>query len=647
MMCVAAVAQITSRGEMPTSVKSHTARANRTYQLIDVSDLTGGIDLRRAPTLLGPDRSRRCNNFALTSPGELVVRPGYRQFSTTNLGNFRTQGGVRAYLDSTTFTRLAWNGAVYSVTDAGVLDSTALYSTISSTNAVFFPYDRVLVAVLDGANRPRKSTDGVTWTLMGIDAGSTSCTLSSVSSGSLSASEFEISYTYKDRGTGHESNGPSAVSTRTLGATGALHVEVPNSTDAQTDAIVLYARNKTAGETVLRKISSAAVQGGASSTYRVESSAWSANAEIPTNHNVPGAYKFAVPWKNRWWAAHPTVGNRIAFTELFLNQAWPTLFYIDIPFERGDDIHAIIPQGDTLLIFGRAKVFLIIGQTSLDFEVRPSAGAQAGALGPRCVNAIENGVLHAAAEGVFIFDGASDRYLGFDIEPGWRDLIANTPDADLERIAIIYDFRTKEVRVSVPRLYPTGVAGEWLLDLNRTREQETPAWTTTDRTIGGYILHDGDEPTAGLTGRLLSWHSSTQGTVWEESTGTAANSSNITAEYEGPTFSMGLHRSRLIDLRGEYEPHGGALSIEPLVDGVSQGSQSVTIGSGLSVYGTAVYGTGTYAGASRRMFHLMQPLTAEGRTIQVKATYIGQEAFRLFTYHPGFVPERAARGFSD
>src|SRR3990167_9739548 len=221
---------------MPTSVKSHTARANRTYQLIDVSDLTGGIDLRRAPTLLGPDRSRRCNNFALTSPGELVVRPGYRQFSTTNLGNNRTQGAVRAYLDSTTFTRLAWDGAVYGLSDAGVLDSTALYSAISDTNAVFFPYDRVLVAVMDGANRPRKSTDGVAWTLMGIDAGSTSCTLSSVSSGSLSASEFEISFTYKDRGTGHESNGPTTPSTLTLGATGAAHVEVPNSTDAQTDA---------------------------------------------------------------------------------------------------------------------------------------------------------------------------------------------------------------------------------------------------------------------------------------------------------------------------------------------------------------------------------------------------------------------------
>ena len=298
-------------------------------------------------------------------------------------------------------------------------------------------------------------------------------------------------------------------------------------------------------------------------------------------------------------------------------------------------------------MFGRTKLYLIIGQTSLDFEVRPSAGAQAGALGFRSVVAIENGVLHAASEGMFIFDGATDRYLGFDIEVGWRDLIVNSTTEQLEQVAITYEFKRKEVRIAVPRRYPTGVPGEWILDLNRTREQERPAWTTTDRPVGLYMLHDGDEPTAGLTGRLLTTHSSTQGTVWEESTGTTANSSNMSAEYEGPVFATGLHRARLIDVRGEYEPHAGSFSIEPLVDDVSQGSQGVPIGAGAALYGTAVYGTDVYAGSGRRMFHVMQSLAAEGRTLQMKLSYSGQETFKIFTYHLGFIPEVQARGFSD
>lgn len=630
---------------MPKGLRTGSAKANRRYQVLGVTDLTGGVDLRRSPSLLSPSRSARLKNFALTNPGELVMRPGFRRFSTTVLGNSRIQGGARIYLDSTTCTRIAWNGAVFGCDDAGVLDSTALFSTISPSHEVFFPYDRDLVAVLDGVNRPRKSTDGVTWTRMGIDAG-TVPTVSSVSSGSLSASEFEVAYTYKDRGLNHQSNGSSG-STITLGATGALHVTVPNSSDPQVDAIVLYARNVTAGETVFRRVSSAAAQGGPNSTYRIESSAWSANTELATTNGVPEALTFATPWKNRWWGADPTVGNRLRFTELFKPQGWPALYFIDIPFERGDQITALIPQGDTLLVFGQSRIYLIIGQTALDFEVRPSAGAQAGAFGPRAVAVIENGVLHAGSDGLFIFDGATDRYLSFDIEPGWRDLVKNTAATELAKVGVCYHFPTKEVRIAVPRLYPTGTVGEWVLDLNRTREQQSPAWTTTDRTIGGYILHDGDEAAAGLRGRLLSWHSSTQASLWVESTGTSANSSNLTGEYYGPVFGMGLHRTRLIDVRGEYEPHTGAFSIEPVLDGVSQGAQSISIGSGLATYGSGVYGTAMYGGAGRRMFHQMQPLASEGRTAQLVLTYTGQQAFRVFTYSLGIVPESGVRGFSE
>jgi hypothetical protein len=632
---------------MAGTVKGKRADAAKTYQVLGVPDQSGGLDFRHAPTQMAPDRARVLRNHALTNPGELPVRPGWKRFSTTNLGNSAIQGGARVYLaNPDPFTLIAHNGAVYPLDDDGTLHSTAVYSTISPTNQVFFPYDRTIVAVFDSTNRPRKSTGSTTWTLMGIDAPSSIAVVSSLSSGSMSASEFEFSYSFKDRGTGHESNETTLVSTRTLGATGAMHITISNSTDPQVDAAVIYARNKTAGESDRRKATSGALQGGAGSdsTYRILSSNWSANDVAPSNHNVPLAYTHAIPWKNRWWA---WIGNRLYFTELFQPQSWPTLFYIEIPFEKGDEITAGIAQGDVLVVFGQSKPFLIIGQTSLDFEVRPSAGAQAGALGPRSVALIENGIVHASAEGVFIFDGATDRYLTFDTEVGWRDLVKNTAAAALQKVAVTYHFPYKELRIAVPRLYPRGVAGEWVLDLNRTREKGEPAWTDTDRSIGGYILHDGDEPTAGLRGQLLTWHPSTQGTVFKESTGTSANNSNMVAEYEGPHLSMGLNRVRVIDLRGEYEPHGGTFSAEVVVDDQSQGSRTVEIGSGVSLYGTAVYGTAGYGGPSRKMYHIMQPLRAEGRSAWVKTQYQGQEAFKQYGYHLGIVPEPKPRAFSE
>jgi hypothetical protein len=618
----------------------------RTYQQVTVSDLSGGLDLRRSPTLLAPNRARVLMNHSLATPGELVVRAGYQAFSTNSLGSQRIQGGVRAYLASTQFLLIAWNGGIYKPTDGGILSTTPVYSTLSAANQIYFPYDRTLVAAFDGVNRPVKSTDGSSWTKMGIDQPTGQSSASSVSSGSMSASEFEFSFSYKDRGLAVESNVSTLVSTRTLGATGAMQIQVPNSTDPQVDAIVIYARNKTAGEAVLRRATSGAMSAGASSTFVLTSSNWSANDEAPVNHNVPEAYRFGVVWKNRWWAADGTVGNRLHFSELFQNQSWPTLFYIDIPFERGDEITALVPQGDTLLVFGQSKLYLILGQTSLDFEVRPSAGVQAGALGPRCVAAIENGIVHAAAEGVFIYDGAADQYLSFDIEPGWRDLVKNTPSTGLELIALVQHFPFKELRIAVPRLFPRAVNGEWVLDLNRTREAGEPAWTDTDRTIGGYILQDGDEPQAGGRGRLFSWPSS-GGQLFEESTGTSANSSNMTAEYEGPHFPTGRTRARFIDHDGEYEPHAGAFTVEIVVDGQSQGQEAFTIGAGLAQYGSAVYGTAQYGGAGRRTYYGVLPLEAEGRTIWRKTSYTGQESFRQFTYSLGMLPEARPRRFSE
>jgi hypothetical protein len=278
--------------------------------------------------------------------------------------------------------------------------------------------------------------------------------------------------------------------------------------------------------------------------------------------------------------------------------------------------------------------------------VRPSAGAQAGALGPRAVELIESGVVHAAAEGVFIFDGATDKLLTFDIEPGWRDFIKNATAVSLPLTDVVYHFPYKELRVSVSRRYPSGAAGEWVLDLNRTRELQTAAWTETDRAVGGYMLWAGAESVSGNRGRLFSW-GTTEGRIFEEATGQDANSSNMVAEYEGPHLNTGMHRARFIDLRGEYEPHDGIFNTELVVDDISQGSQSINIGSGMAVVGTAIVGTDVLSGAGRRMFSVMQPLSSEGRTVWLRTAYTGKEAFRHFTYAVGIVPEPAVRGFGE
>jgi len=136
---------------------------------------------------------------------------------------------------------------------------------------------------------------------------------------------------------------------------------------------------------------------------------------------------------------------------------------------------------------------------------------------------------------------------------------------------------------------------------------------------------------------------STIGDVYEESAGVGANSSNMTATYEGPGISFGLHRARVTGLHVEYEPHGGAFSAEAVVDGVSQGVITLAIGSGLYTYGSsaATYGTATYGSAARRSVYTPLPITALGRSIVTTLTYVGTERMKVFSYSPVIVPEPA------
>jgi hypothetical protein len=535
---------------------------------------------------------------------------------------------------------MAIDGVVYKPSDAWVRGG-SVYSTISTGNETFFPYDRDLAMVMDSTNRPRFTTNGTNWFLAGTDAPSSAAVLSTISTGGLSSGNFEVKYTYKHRGTAHESN-PSPASTITLTASsGAIGAVASPSTDPKNDAYIWYAR-KTAPdqESIFRKYSS-----GAASTVTITSSAWTANDEAPSNHNVPpNGLRFGVSWKSRWWAPSGSVGNRLHFTELFQPQSWPTLYFIDIPFEKGDSITHIQPLGDTLIVSGQSGKFLVIGQTSLDFEVRPSQGAESGVLGPRAAARVEQTALCASADGVESFDGSGDRQLHPDIQPAWRDLVRNAASSGLSRVAVLHDRLRQIVRFAVPRVYPTGVSGEWVLDLARTRDQQGgPAWYRSDRDAAFYVHWDGNEPTAGNRGRVFFVPNSTLAHVYEinpgESADASINSSNVVAEYEGPAVSLGLHRARVVELHVEYEPNSGSFSVEPIVDDVSQGVIPLQIGAGLAQYDVATYDVDAYSGSGRRKAYTPLPISANGRTVTLKATYVGAERFKVFSYTWGIVPE--------
>lgn len=636
---------------MPRATTIAPARrgAVQTAQLVALRDLSGGVDLRRAPTLLEPTRARVLRNWSLQEPGALTTYPGYTTFAGSQ---GVVQGGQRVYLQGVApFTLVVASGVLYALSDTGTWTVRTLSTPLSAATQVQVAHDRSVVAVFDGMGAPQKSVDGLTWTTLGIAAPTVPPALSVAVGGALVAGHtYAVAYSARDDGLMYESN---------IGDDSVLEITSPNQTlvvtltgapDTQVETLCVYARDVTAGESVLRRVGTVFNPGLSpygtpyTTTYTITDNTWSAGLEAPTDHDPAPVLTMAVAWKNRWWGRSATVGNRIHFTQVFETQAWPALFYLDIPFTRGDSIAAMIPLGDTLVVFGQTGVFLIIGQTSLDFEVRPSTGALAGAFGPRAVCAIEQGIVHASAGGVYIFDGASDRYLTDEIDPAWQDLVEGAAVTDLAALAVCYHELRKEIHVAVPRLFPLGTAGEWILDLHRTRVQTTPAWTSTTRPVGGYLAWDGPEVVAGARGRLFAWVRST-GVITEEVTGTTADGAAILAEYEGPTLTTGLPVARFVDVAGEYTPAAGTFGMEVVVDEVSVATQTWVPGSGNAVYGEAAYATDTYGAAGRLSFTTMLPLAAEGRTVLVRAQYRGTQRFTLHSYALGVVPEAVPRGF--
>jgi hypothetical protein len=609
--------------------------------IFQVRDFTAGVNLRSSPTTIQPNQARRLSNGHIGNPGELSVFPGYAGFMDS-LGARRIQGGRRIYIGGVDpFTILADNGTVYTVADDGTVSS-GLVGSLSTTAAIDFPYDGDMVAVFDGANVPKKSTNGTAFTQLGISAPGVAPTASAVAGGSLvDATTYRISYAYYNSNLAATGNESATVNQAAAGANLTVRVSVTASADPQVTHIKIYAMDVTAGETVRRL---AATIANATTTHDITANNWDGQEEPATDHNVAEAMSFGCVWKNRWWGRDGSVGNRIRFSQIFQPMAWPDTYFVDIPFTRGEDIQALVPLGDTLIVFGFTQVYIIFGQTSLDFEVRPALGTETGALGFRAVDVIESGVVHAGASGVYLFNGSSDELLSYPIDVAWRAYVDAASASELARTPLVYHKQHKELRIGVSQVYPTADRGEWILDLNRSRNSETgPAWFATDRTIGGYIQWDGEEGAAGGQGRLFSWAVATA-SLWEERTGTSADGADLVMRYEGYTVPLGLQVGRVIDTYLEYQPADGTLSVDLKVDGSLMGAQEIDLGTGLAVIGEAIIGTSVISSGDRSTLCVTWPLNAEGRAAQFYLTYTGQGSPKFFTYGHNIMPEPLPRG---
>lgn len=610
-----------------------------------VRDLTAGVNLRPSATNIKPNQARRLLNAYIGNAGELGMYPGFTGWMNS-FASDRIQGAKRIYLADLVFTVFAHAGKIVVPTDGGVYLGSPVYTGLNAINEIDFVHDRNIVAAFDGEHSPVRSVDGSNWVQLGITPPALAPTLTAVNNGGTLPDTHTISVSYDYYNVNLLSSNESPAGTVAMAAPNlTARVGVIASTDPQVTGIKVYAMDVTAGETVRRLTATLA---NTTANHDITINNWDAQEEAPTDRNVPEPMSFGVVWKNRWWGRDAVIRNRLRFSQIFQPTYWPSTYYVDIPFQRGEDLTAVYPVGDTLICFGYSHFLIINGQTALDFEVRPAIGAQTGALGFRAVDAVEGGVVHAGAPGIYVFNGSSDELISYPIEPAWHDFIENGSPIELARLPLIYHKPFKELRIGVNRLYPTGGYGEWIMDLNRGRGSDTgPAWFSTSRYIGGYYQYDGEEGSAGDAGRLFSWDPTANTYILEERTGVSAAGGGFRdMQYDGYIIPFGFQVARVIETYMEYQDADGVLIVDLKIDGLLMGAQAFTLGGDLSRYGSAVYHVSTYSNnTERKVRPFMWPSNAEGRTAQLLVRFQGQGDFKLYTYGHNAVLEPLPRGF--
>lgn len=178
---------------------------------------------------------------------------------------------------------------------------------------------------------------------------------------------------------------------------------------------------------------------------------WSPDIAAPTTGNMPVG-KSIVAHNGHIFVANTLEDevrfpNRIRFSHINQPESFRQFDYFDVdPGVDGDEIVALVPFSDHLLVFKRRSTYLVYGFDAESFQVQ-NLSREVGATSPHAVAATPTGVFFFAAEaGVMFYDGRS---LGWRFEKLIPALdTEKIPSAELETVTC--GWLSNRLWVSVP-----------------------------------------------------------------------------------------------------------------------------------------------------------------------------------------------------
>lgn len=324
--------------------------------------------------------------------------------------------------------------------------------------------------------------------------------------------------------------------------------------------------------------------------------------------------KFVVAWNKYTFLAHVFVGgalrkNRIYWSTIDSISAWSASDFRDIGLNDGQEITAVKALGDRLIIYKNRSIWYgqFTGDSDLPFVFFPtpsSVGCEAGF----AVQEVDNGHIFLSQDGYYYFDGVNSQKIS--------DKINNTLTG-FNRTRFKYGSSCYQ---KSKNRYWCSVSTEGTSTNTKvvTLDTYNKAWSVYkghNANCFAVIYSDGEERV---------YFGDYSGYVYRADIGTEDNPATVETAIDAYYYTKWFNFDDLVELKGVphivlyFQIANTTLTMAYSYDFevADQYSQSFSLATSSSVYGTAIYGTDTYAGSGGNV--LRRDLTGRGRVIRFK-----------------------------
>lgn len=229
---------------------------------------------------------------------------------------------------------------------------------------------------------------------------------------------------------------------------------------------------------------------------------WNANLETPTSETTTGAMPVArcvAAHQGHLWVANTLengkrYGNRLRFSHPNFPESWRSYDFIDVdPGVDGDEITALVPYADRLLVFKKRSIHAIYGADPETFQVFPIT-TEVGAISQEAVVSTDLGIYFMSwPDGVFLYQGKQPEWQFDRIFPAIQD--GKIPQAYASKIVLGWGGR--RLWVSVPWEGSTTNKRTFVLDPSLSK---AGSWVAYDLGLSAFVEYNPPGSSALLLG---------------------------------------------------------------------------------------------------------------------------------------------------